>query len=228
MLWIEAKEILLVYKTTKVQTTYWGELCEVGKTILGTTTTKGILIIICPSFVFCQWETWIVEIWNSTLVVSHSHTAKEQKQFQLIALASILCKLGDCNPFPPNFWHSALSVGEGCSFLPLSAILGNWGACWPPARAWVEDTMLTKSTHSLGLWILNTESRTKPSSRMKLSHLSRGKLTSLSVKFSSWIPGATLFFAPCESVSFAFPYIFKLSHIMHIYLFLNIFLKFFV
>ena len=104
MLWIEAKEILLVYKTTKVQTTYWGELCEVGKTILGTTTTKGILIIICPSFVFCQWETWIVEIWNGTLVVSHSHTAKEQKQFQLIALASILCKLGDCNPFPPNFW----------------------------------------------------------------------------------------------------------------------------
>ena len=73
---MEAEEMLLVYETTKVQTTYWGELCEVGKTVLGTTATKGILIIICPSFVFCQWETWIVEIWNGTLVVSHSHTAK--------------------------------------------------------------------------------------------------------------------------------------------------------
>lgn len=84
--------------------------------------------------------------------------------------------------------------GEGCSFLPLSAILGNWGSRWPPARARVLDTMLTNSTHSLGLWILNTESRTETSSQMKLSHLSSGKLTSLSVKFSSWIPGATSFF----------------------------------
>jgi len=83
----------------------------------------------------------------------------------------------------PVIFDTVLEVwGRGVhSCHPLSAILGNWGARWPPARAWAEDTMLTKSTHSLGLWILNTESRTKPSSRMKLSHLSSGKLTSLSV-----------------------------------------------